>query len=342
MKRHIIILMVLGILLVTGCTTYPKKAGPEQEFIASRAELGPEKAYHPDWKTGDYWVVRKTEYLADHDGNVYKEDQRYEVVVVENKTRLNATIPYVAKEGDLNLKALYMRQPKTFADLMTSEPEGDNWVNEDVYVLVRYEPFKLMPVLDGQGCAEPMYYKLHFELETHKKEQAYSQRDLALVWDPDMPGRRLKMFHWPLQTGKYWSFPIVNVESEEGKRFVKEKVEAAKKEGYDYEEHDVMGRGAVTEYKEGVFTVEITDLYPFYANYDKKDQTFWWHTDSGFWDWKTGSDLAGIKMEFTETVVDWGHEDELTRNSFGNPEWFRNLTGIVDHRVENPNYPALC
>ncbi len=327
------VITLLSLCFVLGCSE-KDIVGPGQ--IKSSAHLGAEKAHPPNWEIGNYWVIKRTEKVEDHDGNVYKDDERMLVIVVENATHLNATIPYTAKEGDLNVRSLYLRRATTFDELESRGPEGDNWVDEDVYVVKRYEPTKLKPVYDETGtCGEPRYYQLDFTSEKHEKEIAYSQKDLSLVWDPDMPGRRMKMFHWPLRTGKYWSFTIINTNSSEGQKFLREKLEWARKEGYDFDENDVLGKGTITDYTDGRFNIEMFSLYPFFANYDKKEQTFIYDTNNSYWDWRVHSDLAGVVSDLSEIVVISGH----TNNT---EELFQELTGVIDHRVENPNHEELC
>ncbi|MFC1723408.1 hypothetical protein ACFL0V_04685, partial [Nanoarchaeota archaeon] len=316
MKRllfTVIGLFVLCIFLV-GCERADDNLSDGEKLIQSKGKLGVEKVYQPEWELGDYWVVKRTEQVMD------KVDERYIVVVVENKTNMNVSVPLVAREGDINLRALYLRQPKTFSELISGDGEGDNRIDEEVYVLVRYEPTKLEPIYpEDSECGEPMYFQLDFAGDVLKKEQAYSVRDLSLVWDPDIPGRMLKMFHWPLQTGKYWSFPIVNVESDEGKQYVAEKLELSEKEGYDWKEHNAYGKGVVWGYEEGRFMIELFGLYPFYANYDKKEMTVWYDAENEFWDYNTNSNLAGIQLNLTEEVVIKGYGNLSLRLESGNP-----------------------
>ncbi len=335
----VFVILVSGILFVlSGCSSDASLSG--DGLIRSSAMLGPEKAYAPIWSVGDYWVIKQEQAVGD------KTTIRYFVVLVENKTFINVTIPYTAQENDLNIRSLYLRRAETFSELVSRRPEGDNWVSGDVYVVGRYEPIKLVPVYDSSGCSEPEEYRLDFFLDVLKKELAYSQQDLSLVWDPDSPGRQLKMFHWPLRTGKYWSFPVINIDSEEGRKFVRQKVSEGQEQGYDFKEYQVFAHGAVVDYDvvTGRFVVELSGLYPFFANYDKKEMTFWYDPESRFWDWNVHSDLAGVKVNLTESVVLSGHVD-LSPDAFddrGIPFFLENLTDVVDYRLSNPNYTLMC
>ena len=330
----LVLLTSLFFMILVGCDIGLESSGGN---ISSQAMLGLEKAYPPEWELGDYWVVKRVDEIAG------KVDVKYYVYAVENKTHLNATVPLVPKEGDLNFRSVYLRQPQSFAELVSSEPEGDYRIDEDVYVLGKYQPQKLEPIYDTYAdCYEPTHYRLNFGGETLKKELVYSQKDLRLLWDADSPGRQLKMFHWPLRTGKYWSFPIVDVESNEGEEYIRQKIIEGRELGNDFKEHQAFGKAAVVEYDEGKFMIEMYGLYPFYANYDKKDQVFWYDVEKRFWEWNTYSDLAGIRLNFTETIELAGYGKNLTKDDFGNPIFFGELTDVVDFRVENQNYESLC
>ncbi len=355
--RFFMILLIFALL--SGCAQF------DDTPITSTPNFGSEIAHKPDWQVGDFWVIKQIKTIND------KTDVQFYVYTVKNKTFLSATIPYTAKEDDLNLKALYLRQSKTFQELQNSTPEGDNLISESVYVLERFEPIKLEPRYTG--CPKPTFYQLDFESEKLTKEFAYATYDLRLVWDPDIPGRQLKYFHWPLQTGKYWSYPIINMGSVEGQKFVDEKIAKAKDDGFDIAPHEVFSRAIISDYLtdfsdissdissdtssdissdtssdtfsnnfsnnfssnyfnnsySNSFIIEISHLYPFFANYDRNELTIIYNNKSKFWTENYHSDLAGIAINQTQEIVFYG-------TNFSE-DIFQNLTSMINFTVINQN-----